>query len=541
EVKSKNGIVRVKAKLSKNIREGVVFLPMHWGKQLQSDLNRANNLTNTVVDPQSKEPDFKFTTVSVSKYKKTQEKIVVVGAGAAAFRFIQNYREHNDSDQIHVFSKEPHPFYNRVLLPEYVTEELTWEQLQKIKEHELQKLKISLHTDLSIVKIDPDKQVVVDDQGQQYSFDKLILATGSRAFIPKDAQLDLPGRFTIRSKIDADRFKNYLDSTNLPPENQHVVVIGGGLLGLELAAALQHNRVKVTIVQRASRLMERQLDDVSSKLLSQDVQERGIHVYFDNEVSTVFDDEEQKMLSITLKSGKILSANAVVYAIGTQPNIKIARDNGIACGRGIKVNQHLQTNYPNIFAIGEIAEFENQLFGITSAAEEQAMVLANYIAGDVSSIYAGSVLMNILKFKDLELCSIGDILIPENDDSYEEIIFTDMSRRYYKKCIVKDDLLIGAVLMGDKNEFAEFKSLIENKIELSEKRKSLLMGSSDTRPVIGKLVCSCSRVGEGNIKEAIAGGCSDFTALCQQTGAGLGCGSCKTEVRDILHQSKVLA
>ncbi|MEP1087159.1 MAG: FAD-dependent oxidoreductase, partial [Algoriphagus sp.] len=460
---------------------------------------------------------------------------------AAAFRFIQNYREHNDSDQIHVFSKEPHPFYNRVLLPEYVTEELTWEQLQKIKEHELQKLKISLHTDLSIVKIDPDKQVVVDDQGQQYSFDKLILATGSRAFIPKDAQLDLPGRFTIRSKIDADRFKNYLDSTNLPPENQHVVVIGGGLLGLELAAALQHNRVKVTIVQRASRLMERQLDDVSSKLLSQDVQERGIHVYFDNEVSTVFDDEEQKMLSITLKSGKILSANAVVYAIGTQPNIKIARDNGIACGRGIKVNQHLQTNYPNIFAIGEIAEFENQLFGITSAAEEQAMVLANYIAGDVSSIYAGSVLMNILKFKDLELCSIGDILIPENDDSYEEIIFTDMSRRYYKKCIVKDDLLIGAVLMGDKNEFAEFKSLIENKIELSEKRKSLLMGSSDTRPVIGKLVCSCSRVGEGNIKEAIAGGCSDFTALCQQTGAGLGCGSCKTEVRDILHQSKVLA
>ena len=541
EVKSNNGMVRVKAKLSKAIREGVVFLPMHWGKQLQSDLNRANNLTKTLVDPQSKEPDFKFTTVSVSKYKKAKEKIVVVGAGAAAFRFIQNYREHNETDEIHVFSKELHPFYNRVLLPEYVTEELTWEQLQKIKEQELKKLKISLHTGLSVEKIVPELQVVIDDNGQEYSFDKLILATGSRAFIPKDAQLDLPGRFTMRSKIDADRFKNYLDATNLPPENQHVVIIGGGLLGLELAAALQHNRVKVTIVQRASRLMERQLDEVSSKLLSLDVQERGIHVYFDNEVSTVFDDEEHKSLSITLKSGKIIYANAVVYAIGTRPNIKIARDNGILCGRGIKVNQHLQTNYPNIFAIGEIAEFENQLFGITSAAEEQAMVLANYIAGDVSSIYSGSVLMNILKFKDLELCSIGDISIPENDDSYEEIIFTDISRRYYKKCIVKDDLLVGAVLMGDKNEFAEFKSLIENKIELSEKRKSLLMGSSDTRPVIGKLVCSCSRVGEGNIQEAIAGGCTDFTALCQQTGAGLGCGSCKTEVREILHQSKVLA
>lgn len=539
EVKSKNGVVRVRAKLSKSIRNGVVFLPMHWGKQLENDLNRANNLTNTRVDPQSKEPDFKYTTVSVTKYQKPKEKILVIGAGAASFRFIQNYREHNESDSIHVFSKEPHPFYNRVLLPEYVTEELTWEQLQKIKEAGLGKLKINLHTNLSIEKIDPERQTVWDSQGNSHTYDKLILATGSRAFIPKDAQLDLPGRFTMRSREDADKFKSYLDSTKLPAEDQHVVIVGGGLLGLELAAALQHTNVKVTIVQRASRLMERQLDLVSSKLLSLDVQERGIHIYFDNEVSTVFDDESSKTLNITLKSGKTIQANAIVFAIGTQPNIKIARENGIICGRGIKVNKHLQTNFPNIFAIGEIAEFENQLFGITSAAEEQAAILSNFILGDISSTYSGSVLMNILKFKDLELCSIGDIIVPENEDGYEEIVFTDLSRRYYKKCIVKDDLLIGAVLMGDKSEFAEFKSLIENKIELSEKRKSLLMGSSETRPILGKLVCSCSRVGEGNIIEAIAGGCSDFSTLCTQTGAGLGCGSCKTEVREILNHSKV--
>jgi ferredoxin-nitrate reductase len=541
KVKSKNGVVRVRAKLSKNIRNGVVFLPMHWGKQLENDLNRANNLTYTRVDPQSKEPDFKYTTVSVTKYEKPKEHIIVVGAGAASFRFIQNYREHNTTDTIQVFSKEPHPFYNRVLLPEYVTEELTWEQLQKIKEGQLSKLKISLQTNLSIEKIDPERQIVTDCNGTEHTYDKLILATGSRAFIPKDAQLDLPGRFTMRSRADADKFKDYLDATQLPSETQHVVIVGGGLLGLELAAALQHTNVKVTIIQRASRLMERQLDLVSSQLLSLDVQERGIHIYFDNEVSTVFDDPDSKTLNITLKSGKTIQANAIVYAIGTQPNIKIARDNSISCGRGIKVNKHLQTNYPNIFAIGEIAEFENQLFGITSAAEEQAAILANFILGDISSTYSGSVLMNILKFKDLELCSIGEIIIPEHGDGYEEIVFTDITRRYYKKCIVKDDLLIGAVLMGDKSEFAEFKSLIENKIELSEKRKSLLMGSSQARPVIGKLVCSCSRVGEGNIQEVIAAGCSDFSTLCTQTGAGLGCGSCKTEVREILNSAKVKA
>ncbi|MDX1545024.1 MAG: (2Fe-2S)-binding protein, partial [Christiangramia sp.] len=136
--------------------------------------------------------------------------------------------------------------------------------------------------------------------------------------------------------------------------------------------------------------------------------------------------------------------------------------------------------------------------------------------------------------------SIGDIHVPGNDDSYEEIIFTDIKKRYYKKCIVKDDLLVGAVLMGDKNEFAEFKRLIESKIELSDRRDSLLRGSGNDEPVKGKLVCSCSQVGAGNLEEAISNGCTDFTELCKQTGAGLGCGSCKTEVKEILNTSKEL-
>ncbi|WP_299058889.1 nitrate reductase [uncultured Polaribacter sp.] len=539
EIKSKNGAVRVRAKITDEIRQGVVFLPMHWGKILKSNLNRANNLTNTDIDPVSKEPDFKYTAVAVSKYKKEKEKIVIAGAGAAAFRFLQNYRDNNELDEIHVFSMEKNLFYNRVLLPEYITEELSWEQLLKIKNAELSKLNINIHSETIIDKIDKENKTVTDSNGKIHTFDKLILATGSRPFIPKDVQIDLPGRFTMRNKTDADNFKNYLDNTGLPPEEQHVVIVGGGLLGLELAAAMKHKNVKITIVQRASRLMERQLDKISSKLLSLDVQERGIQIYFDNEVSTVFDDEETGELTINLRSGKYITANAIVYAIGTQPNIEIAKNNGIICGRGVKVNQHLQSSDSAIFAIGEIAEFENKLFGITSAAEEQAGILANFIAGDISEAYKGSVLMNILKFNDLNLCSIGDISVPDNDPSYEEIIFTDISKRYYKKCIVKDDLLIGAVLVGDKNEFAEFKTLIESKIEMSDKRDTLLRGSSNDTPILGELVCSCSQVGVGNLEEEIAKGCTNFTELCKKTGAGLGCGSCKTEVREILNNAKV--
>ena len=123
-----------------------------------------------------------------------------------------------------------------------------------------------------------------------------------------------------------------------------------------------------------------------------------------------------------------MTANAIVYTIGTIPNIEIAKESGLACGRGVKVNQYLQSSNPNIFAIGEIAEFNNQLFGITSAAEEQADILANFMAGDISSFYKGSVLMNILKLEDINLCSIGEIEVPENDDSYEEIVFADLKK-----------------------------------------------------------------------------------------------------------------
>lgn len=537
-VTSKNGNVRVKAKVSDTIREKVVFLPMHWGKQLENDLNRTNNLTNTIVDPISKEPDFKYTTVSVTKYIKPFEKIAVVGAGAAAFRFIQNYREINTTDEIVVFSNEENPFYNRVLLPEYMTGEFTWEQLLKIKEEALGKLNITLQSNVAIDTVNTTANTILDSNGILHTYDSLILATGSRPFIPEDAQLHLPGRFTMRKKSDADRLKEYLDSTNLPVSEQHVVIVGGGLLGLELAAALKHKKVKITIIQRASRLMERQLDRISSKLLAEEVQLLDIPIYFDNEVSTVFETDNPKEIEIALKSGRIFTANAIVYTIGTIPNIELAKESGLSCGRGVKVNQYLQSSNPNIFAIGEIAEFNNQLFGITSAAEEQADVLANFLAGDISSFYKGSVLMNILKLEDINLCSIGEIEIPENDNSYEEIIFADLGQRYYKKCVVKNDLLVGAILMGDKNEFAEFKTMIESKIELADKRNYLLRGSSNAKPVLGKLVCSCSQVGSGNIEECIKSGVTNFTELCKTTGAGLGCGSCKTEVKEILSKYK---
>jgi ferredoxin-nitrate reductase len=194
----------------------------------------------------------------------------------------------------------------------------------------------------------------------------------------------------------------------------------------------------------------------------------------------------------------------------------------------------MQTSDPAIFAVGEIAEHREQLHGITSAAEQQADTVARYLAGDLLSMYAGSVSMNILKFAHLDLCSVGMTEIPHNATDYEEIIFIDRAKAYYKKCIIHQDRLVGAILMGDKAEFAEFKNLIENKIELSDKRVQLLRSGNPGKAVIGEMVCACGSVGKGNLLAAIQNGCDDFRQLCQQTGAGLGCGSCKPEVKHIL-------
>ncbi len=536
-ITSRRGQVQVKVTVNFDIRERVVFLPMHWGKVLGNDYGRANNITNDLVDPISKEPDFKYCAVQVAKYKKPKQKIVIIGAGAAAYRFVQTYREKNEADELHVFSKEKDPFYNRVLLPEYVSEELSWEALEKLKKGELQKLNLTLHSDLSIRSIDKENKKVIDSNNTEHTYDLLILATGSRAFVPSEAQINLPGRFTMRERRDADDLRTYLKETGLPFEEQHVVIVGGGLLGLELAAALKKRNINLSIIQRAPRLMERQLDNIASRLLAEDVTERGIKMYFDNEVSTVFEEKgSAASLLVTLKTGRIIKCNAIVYAIGTRPNIELAKHSDIKTGRGVLVNEYLQTSDPYIFALGEIAEFKNSLFGITSAAEQQADIAAKYILGDFSSMYNGSVLMNILKFENLDLCSLGMVNAPADDSSYEEIIFMDVSKRYYKKCIVKDDTLLGAILMGDKNDFSEFKRLIEEEIELSEKRNELLRGNTNSVPLKGKLVCSCSQVGEGNLIEVINTGCTEFTKLCSETGAGLGCGSCKPEIKDILNK-----
>jgi len=528
-VTSRRGEVRVAARLSVGIRPGVVFLPMHWGKQLGSDLSRANNVTSGALDPLSKEPDLKFCAVQVVKYAKPQQRIVIIGAGAGAHGFVRSYREVNQEDELIIFSKEDQPFYNRVMLPDYISGHQSWAQLVKMQDHEEPAHAIDLRRGVHVTEVNRAERYVVDSLGQHTSYDILIMATGSRAAVPRGVPT-LPGIFTMRSRTDADDFKKHL------PEQAHVVIVGGGLLGLEMAASLREVGTRVTIIQRISRFLDRQLDALGSQLLQEEMVDQGCDLYFNDEVELYYG--RSRLTGVGLKSGRRLDCDALILAIGTVPNIELARESGLACQRGVVVDAHLQTSDPRVFALGEIAEFQGTLYGITVAAEQQAAVLARYLSGDVASQYCGSTFMNIIKIHGFDLCSIG---LPEcpNQVDYEEIVFIDKAKRYYKKCIIHQDRLVGAILIGDKNEFQEYRDLIANRTELSDKRLQLLRSGGQAPPVLGKLVCSCNNVGADNLRQAIASGCTSLKELCASTGAGTGCGSCRPEVQRLLEESLV--
>ena len=525
-ISSRRGQIQVKATLTSRIKQGVIFVPMHWGKILGSDLHRVNNVTSDAVDPISKEPDFKYCAVSIQKYEKPFQRVVIIGAGAGAYGFVKSYRELNQRDRITIFSKEDFPFYNRVMLPDYISGEQQWEQLVKMKDEEEPLYRINLLRGVSIEKVDRQKKQVTDSRGVVTPYDILIMATGSRAAIPRNVPA-LSGIFSMRSRTDADNFKRHV------PKNGHVLIVGGGLLGLEMAASLREIGVKITIIQRTSRFLNRQLDVLGSQLLHEEMVDQGCDIYYDDEVQLYYG--RSKLIGVGLASGRKINCDAMIIAIGTTPNLELARDCGLNCKRGVVVNERLQTSDPDIYAIGEIAEFEGILYGITAAAEQQAAIVAGFMNGDIASYYKGSLFMNIIKIHGFDLCSIG---LPEcpNDPEYQEVVFIDKAKRYYKKCIIHQDRLVGTILIGNKSEFLEFKELIANKTELSEKRLQLLRNGAKANPVLGKLVCSCNNVGSQNITVKINEGCDNIKDLCTATGAGMGCGSCRPEVKRLLEE-----
>ncbi|WP_109019962.1 nitrate reductase [Leptospira kobayashii] len=532
EISNQRGLVRAKAKITESIKQGTVFLPMHWGKKNKNDESRANNLTSSSFDPYSKQPGFKISAVQVKTYVKEKEKIIIIGGGNSTHAFIKHYKILAPDDDITVICKEENPLYNRILLPDFISGEKEFHELSSADSEEVQSWNIDLHTSTSVTEILPEAKKVRDSHGVLHSYNKLILATGSSPQIPKYISPGMVGVFSLRAKSDADKIKGFF----VP--DSHALIVGGGLLGLELAAALKSLGVKVTVLVRTDRLMSKQLDKMAAEILKEEIEKRDIEILFNSEIAKV--NGFGRVTHVELKDGKKISPDGIVYAMGTSPNIFLANGLGLDLGEGIKVNEFLQTKDPDIYAIGEVAEHASGVYGTVLAAEEQSEVAAWHIFGYKFKTYSGSLHSNLLKIPGLELVSLRLPNIPfENlTDEYEEVVFLDRKRRRYKKCIIKGDKLVAAILIGDKAEFVEYKSLISTGTELGDKRNKLLAGTTNAKPPKGALVCSCNSVGKGNIEEEIAKGVTTLEGIISATGAGSGCGSCRPEVSKILKEGK---
>ncbi|MFB5652370.1 molybdopterin-dependent oxidoreductase [Leptospira wolffii] len=531
EVKNSRGIVRTKITLSKALKPGVVFLPMHWGKRNGTDLSRSNNLTDSSFDPISKQPGFKISAVNIVPYKKPREKILIIGGGTATLEFIKSYRPSAPRDEIVVICKEEDPFYNRILLPDYIGGEKTFGQLSAMEKREIDSLDIDTLPKTEIVKVYPEGKKVRDSEGNLYSYDKLILALGSIPIRPDPSFSNRKGVFSLRNKSDADSIREYFQ------EGKSAIIVGGGLLGLELAAALASMGVNVTVIIRSDRLMSKRLDRIASEILKEEILDRGIDLVFEAEIEAIMGENEVE--SVLLSNGRSISGDGIIFTIGTTPNIEIAKSAGLKCKEGVLVDSFLQTSDPNIYCIGEMAEHKTGIYGTVAAVTEEAKIAAQNLYGYSFDSFEGYLHGYILKISELDLATISlpDIPLENGSDNFgglEEITFLDRQSRIYKKIIIRNDKIVAAILVGDKSEYSKFKDWILSGIELGERRKFLLSGGEIMKPTIGKLVCSCIGVGEGNIEKAIREGEHSLAGIGKTTGAGTGCGSCRTEISHIL-------
>ena len=534
-VRTARGTVRVRAEVTERIRPGTIFLPMHWGRQAGGPLGRMNNGTNPSFDPVSKEPDLKFSAAEVAAWVPEPQRLVVIGGGAATWGLLEHHLAASLRDTIQVFGDEPLPFYDRVQLPHLVDGSRLWESVVKGDARSLAERSDGRFTfvpGVAITSIDRKAKEIVDARGQRHPYDRLVIATGSRSAKTYQGPMPSSGVHFLRKKGDADAIRA------LAGAGQRAIVIGGGLLGLELADALVEIGTEVTVLQRSERLMGRQLDAKGAGYLAAALAERGIRIRFKTWVDSLLANAEQQVTGVKLGDGTVLPTDVVIFATGTAPNSELARQALITCSTGIVIDEHLRTSDPFIYAIGEVADFRGSAAATTAAAERQAWHLVEHLRGNVHAPYPGPINSNILKVHGIQLASVGDT--DSDDPRAQSLVFEDPETGVYQKAVVKDDRLIGVLLFGDTSGFTAYRDLVADGTELEDSRATLLRGGS-AKAVEGKLVCSCNRIGDATIIREIRAGCRTLAELCRKTSAGTSCGSCRPEVSQLLTSTCHLA
>ena len=397
------------------------------------------------------------------------EPLVIVGNGMAAMRLVEELaRRALGRYAIAVVGEEPRLAYNRILLSSVLAQEISREQIELKPSQWWRARGVTLLYGHGATAIDSPIRRVRLANGATLPFTKLVLATGSRPIRLSVPGMDLPGVMTFRDLGDVAAIEA------AAAQRRKVVVIGGGLLGLEAAYGLAKAGSQVSVVHLMDRLMERQLDARAAAMLRRAVEARGIAVHLNAE--TVAIRGRQRAEAVALKGGAEIEAGLVVVATGIRPNIDLARSADLTIDRGIVVDDHLLTSKAGIHAIGECAEHRGVCYGLVEPAYEQARVLAAHLAGE-NAAYAGSVLATNLKVSGVNVFSAGDFL---GAPGTEQIVLSDDGLGSYRKLVIADGRLVGAVLFGDTADSLWYQELIRMAAPIEAMRDDIVFGRALT-------------------------------------------------------------
>jgi nitrite reductase (NADH) large subunit len=470
------------------------------------------------------------------------KKIVVVGNGMVGYKFCEKFIAKNGSEkyQITVFGEEPRPAYDRVHLSSYFTgttaDELYMAPLSWYADNN-----IELILGDPISSIDRENKTVSSLKGLTVNYDKLVLATGSAAFVPPIKGVEKDGVFVYRTIEDLDMTIDYGKKAKVG------VVIGGGLLGLEAAKAVKDMGLETHVVEFAPRLMPRQLDEVGGEMLKKLIEDLGIQVHLNKSTKEISGDG--KITGLSFADGSELKADLLVISAGIKPRDEVAAKAGLAVGQrgGIVVNDFLQTDDENIYAIGECALYQGMIYGLVAPGYEMADVAALHILGGDKQ-FAPFDMSTKLKLMGVDVASFGDCFA--SSEISKSIVLEDKQKGIYKRINISNDgkHLLGGILVGDAESYNMLLQTTKNKIVLPPNPEDLMLGARGGSAEGGSgvenlpddaLICSCEAVTKGMIANAIKDGTAvDFAGVKACCKAGTGCGGCVPMVKDIINETK---
>ncbi len=465
----------------------------------------------------------------------TKQKLVLIGNGMAGVNTIEHLLKLAPGKyEVTIFGSEPHPNYNRILLSYVLAGD---SKVDDIVIHPFEWYPsngITLYTGQTVTEINTEAQTVTSDKGLTVPYDKLIIATGSNPFMLPLPGADKEGVMAYRTIRDCemmiDAAKTY----------KKAVVIGGGLLGLEAARGFLNLGMQVDVVHIVDTVMERQLDRTASKMLQEALEAQGMNFLLEKQSAEILGDK--RVSGLKFKDGSVAKADLVVMAVGIRPNVELARKAGIEVNPGILVNDYLETSVPNIYAVGECAMHRGVAYGLVAPLYEQGAVLAKHLAGVETAPYEGSVVYTKLKVSGVDVFSGGQFT---EGEGAKTIRVHDEFSGIYKKVVIKDNKIIGAVLFGDTADGTRLMQMIRSGTDISGMEKTALLRDSSSNPGSAgggvaemsddTIICGCNGVSKGTICSAInEQGLTSVEEVKNCTTASRSCGGCKPLVSDLL-------